>query len=115
MKSVRDKNIRWWISGFLIFLLIGGIITFAYFKMNFLWKGVTLQATIDRQPSSNIIWINGNAKNATYLSLDGREINIDRKGNFSEAIDLISGLSIITLKAKDRFGKVTEKQFKLVK
>jgi len=114
MKLTRNKNLRWWIGGLLLAILVGGIATFAYFKMDPLWKGVTIETRIDRQTNSNIIWVHGNAKDATYISLNGREIYIDKKGNFSEAVDLIPGLSVITLKARDRFGKVTEKKFNLV-
>ena len=56
----------------------------------------------------------GKAKNATYISLNGREIFIDKDGNFTENIALLPGLSVITLSAEDKFGHVDEKKLEVM-
>ena len=58
--------------------------------------------------------ITGKAENAIYLALNGREITIDEKGNFNETIALLSGYNIINIKAKDKFGYVDEKNYKII-
>ncbi len=58
--------------------------------------------------------VTGNAKNATSLTLNGREISIDREGNFGETIALLSGYNIINIKARDKFGYIDEKNYKLI-
>jgi len=64
--------------------------------------------------TENIIKLTGNAKNAINLTLNGREISVDQSGNFSETIALLSGYNIINIKAKDKFGYVDEKNYKLI-
>ena len=114
MKELKNKNIKWWlglVSGALLFSVIA---VFAYMKMSFLFNGVQLEAKIERTDSSPVAMIKGKAQNATYISLNGREINIDKNGNFSEPIVLIPGLSVITIDTQDKFGKDKEKKFQVV-
>lgn len=105
---------KWWIGVVSCMALFGGIGIFSYFKMGFLWKGVQISAHIDQTNTSPLITIKGNAKNATYLSLNGREIFIDKDGSFSEQVSLLSGLSVVTIDAQDKFGKVSEKKFQVM-
>lgn len=58
--------------------------------------------------------VTGNAKNAISLSLNGREISINNKGDFNETIALLSGYNIVNIKAVDKFGYVDEKNYKLM-
>ena len=60
------------------------------------------------------IQVTGNAKNAINLTLDGREITLDINGNFNETIALLSGYNIVNIKAKDKFGYIDEKNYKLI-
>lgn len=117
MKIFKNKNIKWWvgrISFMILFLIIG---VFSYMKTDFLRKGVQItDATIniDQTSTSSITRVSGNAKNAIYLSLNGREIFIDKDGTFNEPISLLSGLSIVTIDAQDKFGKTAEKKFEII-
>ncbi len=63
---------------------------------------------------NNIIEVAGNAENAINLTLNGREITIDEKGNFNETIALLPGYNIINITAKDKFGYVDQKNYKLI-
>jgi hypothetical protein len=58
--------------------------------------------------------VRGVADKATRITLNGREIFIDKDGNFSESISMLPGFSIVTLNAKDKFGKTAEKKFEVV-
>ena len=113
MKTIKNKNIKWWLglgSCTLLFVFIG---VFGFMKMSFLWKGVQIIANMEKN-TATLTQVKGNAKNATYLSLNGREIFVDKEGNFSEQIALIPGLSVVTLEASDKFGKSAEKKFEVV-
>lgn len=113
MKEIKSKNINWWIglvSCTMLFVFIGG---FAFMKMQFIFKGVQIEANINRDNSS-IAEIKGNAKNATHISLNGREIFIDKEGFFTEPIALLPGFSVTTLEAQDKFGNRAEKKFEVV-
>jgi len=114
MRDIKNKNIKWWLgfgSCVLLFSLIG---IFAYMKTSFLFKGVQIIATIDRNESSPLATIKGHAKNATYITLNGREIFIDKDGSFSEPVALIPGFSVITIDTQDKFGKSKERKFQVV-
>jgi len=58
--------------------------------------------------------ISGIAERVQDITLDGRSITIDDRGNFSETVLLLPGYNIETLSAHDPFGHVTEKRLELV-
>jgi len=114
MRNIKNKNIKWWIgimSCVSLFLLI---LFFSYEKMCFIWKGVKISATLEFQNDSSLTTIKGTASKATYISLNGREIFIDKSGNFSESIVVLPGFSVVTLSARDKFGKTAEKKFEVI-
>ncbi|MEK7585774.1 MAG: hypothetical protein AAB477_00870 [Patescibacteria group bacterium] len=114
MRFNKNKNIKWWvrvISCGVLFVFIG---TFAYMKMGFLIKGVQISASINKNSNSPLVKVTGNAKNAIYLSLNGREIFIDKDGTYSEHVALLPGLSVLTLDAKDKFGNTREKTLEVI-
>jgi hypothetical protein len=114
MKQIKEKNIKWWIGVISFMILFLGIGTFAFLKMEFIWKGVEVQAQIQKDETS-LAKIKGNAKNATYITLNGREIFIDKNGEFEEVIALLPGFSVIKIDAKDKFGNFDEKKFEIVR
>lgn len=96
-------------------ILFAIITIFSYEKMCFIWNGVKIEATLEQKENSSIALVKGTAEKATYLTLNGREIFIDKKGNFSELVAILPGFSVVTLNAKDKFGKTAEKKFEIVK
>ena len=110
----NNKNIKWWIGTISCTTLFGVIVIFAYAKMNFLIHGVQISASINKTNSSPVAIITGKAPNATYLSLNGREIFVDTDGSFAEKVVLLPGLGVITLTAQDKFGKTADKEFQIV-
>ncbi len=115
MQNLKSKNIKWWLGTMSFVLLFSVITIFSYEKMCFLVKGVKIEADIEQKDGSSIATISGNANKATYIALNGREIFIDKTGNFSEVVAILPGYSVITLNAKDKFGKTDEKKFEMVK
>lgn len=114
MKIVKNKSIKWWVGvvfGSTLFIIIG---IFSYIKADDLIYGVQINASISKTDSSSIAEIKGEAIHATYLSLNGREIFIDKDGSFTEHIALLPGLSVVTLEAEDKFGKKSEKKFQVM-
>ena len=114
LQIIKSKNMKWWIGIISCVALFAVIMIFGYEKMSFILKGVEIQATLEQNPQSSLAVIKGNAMKATYLSLNGREIFIDKEGNFSESISMLPGFSIVTLDARDKFGKTAEKKFEVV-
>ncbi len=114
MSILRYKDIGWWVSVIAITLMLLSIGFFGYMKTRHLIQGVDIKTELSRRENSSLLRIKGNAMNAIHLKLNGREIYIDKEGNFSEMVDLLPGLSVIKLNAVDRFGKETEKEFKII-
>ncbi|MEK7572295.1 MAG: hypothetical protein AAB493_00350 [Patescibacteria group bacterium] len=78
--------------------------------------GASARTTIQSggKVTNNVLDITGIAKNAVNLTLNDREISIDKNGNFYENIILALGYNIIVIKAKDKFGNIDEKNYKLM-
>ena len=107
------KNIKWWIGFASCFALFAVIIFFSWEKMSFIRKGVELEATISLSRDSSLYIVEGKAPRAKHLKLNGREIFIDKEGIFKEILIPQPGYSVTSLYAEDKFGKITEKEFKL--
>lgn len=115
IQDIKNKNLKWWlgiISCLVLFLIIG---IFSYEKMSFVWNGIKIQADIETRPDSSLVIVKGIAAKATQISLNGREIFINKNRDFSESIILLPGLSVITIHARDKFGKIDEKKFEIVR
>ena len=112
--NVKKKNIKWWIGAGACVFLFAIIGIFTYMKMNFLVRGVDISATVDKNSKSPVVSIRGSAENAIYLSLNGREIYIDKDGKFDEQVALLPGLSVMTLSAQDKFGKSSDKNIDIM-
>jgi len=115
MSEIKNKNIKWWIGIMSCVLLFSVIMIFSYEKMCFVWRGVEIEATLEQKDNSSIATISGTAYKATLLTLNGREIFIDKSGNFSESVAMLPGFSVITLSAKDKFGNGAKKKFEIVR
>ena len=93
------------------------IIVYAFFCSRDLIFGVKIKniSIIDGSKATESIQkITGNVRNAVKLSLNGREISVDQKGNFDETVALLSGYNVINIKAKDKFGYSDEKNYKIM-
>jgi hypothetical protein len=64
--------------------------------------------------STSTATITGRVMRVQDITLDGRSITIDDKGNFRETILLMPGYNIETLAAHDQFGHVTQKRLELI-
>lgn len=82
--------------------------------MRIVINGVKVKAEIEKSENSPIAFIKGNARNAIYISLNGREIFIDKDGTFKEPIALQQGLGVVTIEAQDKFGNTSKKQFQVL-
>jgi len=103
------------ISSLSVFFLL--IIIYAFFGSHNLIFGVKIKNVniIDgTKITTGVLEVTGNAKNAVNLTLNGREISIDQKGDFDETIVLLIGYNVINIKAKDKFGYSDEKNYKIM-
>ncbi len=114
MTENKTKKLIKTISLSVFFLLI---VIYVFFSSHDLIFGVKIKNVniVDGiKVESNIQKITGNAKNAKNLTINGREVSIDEKGEFSETVALLVGYNILTIRAEDKFGYVDEKNYKII-
>jgi len=101
----------------LLVLLAAAIGVYAYYQSKDFLAGPEIVVTEPENgtsTSSPLIVIRGRMKNIAYASLDDREIFINDRGYFEEKLLLYPGYTILSFKARDRFGHATEKRLELV-
>lgn len=112
--NTKNTNVAFWVKTSVPIALFVVIGTLVFTNMRGIIRGVQISAEINNtQNTTSISDISGNAKNATYLSLNGREINLDKNGTFNEKIALPDGYSVVTIEAKDAFGKSAKKTIEM--
>lgn len=92
----------------LIFVILGIITVYTVFNSRLLINGP--QVTVFEPQDGSVledpfIEIKGEAKNISFINLDGDPFFINEDGKFSEKLLLSPGLSIIKIDAKDKFGR----------
>jgi hypothetical protein len=100
-------------------LLAVGIVFAVYclFQARFILLGPSIDiashqdGAVVLEPS---LTLSGTARNAAWLSLNGRQIYTDEKGFWSEKLILAEGLSIMTVRVRDRFGREASESVRLV-
>ena len=116
MKRIQDpkkviKNIL--ALGFFSFILL-----YAVLNTRFISRGIVLSINgIENGKiyEESVIEINGNAKRAKHVLVNGREISLNQSGDFTDYLVLMPGYNIITISAEDKFGKITKKNFDIVR
>ena len=98
----------------IVILIIGG---YGYFRSRDYLTGpiVRVDTPLDGKTQTEaLIVVRGFSKNVSFLTLNGNKIFVDELGEFKEQLLLFPGYNIITLEAKDRFGRQTKKTLELV-
>mgnify|MGYP001620109620 CR=1 FL=1 len=76
---------------------------------------ISITSPVNRTAVSEpLVIMEGESWNISWISLNGRQIFTDKDGHWSEKLLVSPGLSIMTLEARDRFGRKTEKQLQIV-
>lgn len=112
MYKINKKPFREKFRFYLFFLFLILVIIYSIFKMyNYLsgpkiniYNPQTFQII-----NGNTFTLSGNIKNAKNIYINGREINIDQFGNFSELLIAKSPYTLITIRAVDIYGKEKNK------
>jgi hypothetical protein len=94
----------------LLFLGFSMLLAYAVFQARFLIIGPEIHLSgepANQLLNERVITLEGNARNISRIWLNDRPIFTDTKGNFKEAIVLQNGYTIATLRAQDRYGRIT--------
>lgn len=101
----------------LIILLAILFVAYCLFQARFLILGpqVWIEAPKDGATVSEpVITLSGRAKNAAWISLNGRQIYTDDIGLWSEKLILAQGLSIMSVTVRDRFGREKTESVRII-
>ncbi|OHB05523.1 MAG: hypothetical protein A3B22_02975 [Candidatus Zambryskibacteria bacterium RIFCSPLOWO2_01_FULL_47_33] len=102
--------------GFLIILLIL-LIAYSLYQARALLVGPQIWI-VNPQDGDTVkdplVIVEGQSKNIAWISLNDRQIFTNEKGEWSEKVLVSPGLSIMTMKAHDRFGRETKKSVRIV-
>ena len=100
-----------------ISIFVIGILGYGLWQMRDLLLGIdfridTIQdGTVYANPE---IKIAGIAKNSKKVTLNGREIYLNKDWRFNETIILLVGYNIITVEATDKFNRINKKTYQLI-
>lgn len=98
------------IFGWFVFGILGVVFAlYVGYQARFLIAGPTV-SLIDPPPAilhERTVIISGVASNITEISINGRPIVTDQAGYFQEPIVLENGYTIVSIAAKDRYGRET--------
>ena len=85
------------------------VVIYVIFQARYLIIGpqITLENTPELLQNERQIFLSGTAQNLSRLWLNERQIYTDAQGNFKEALILENGYTIATLRAEDRYGRMT--------
>ena len=87
-------------------VVVGALVWYAAFQARGLIIGPTLAlADTAVTHDTRIVILTGTARNITALTLNDRPIFTDDHGTFREQLVLENGYTIMTLRAKDRYGR----------
>ena len=98
-------------------LVVVVIVGYGLFRAQTIAEGpkITVREPINGSLSSeSLVTISGKARNISFLNLNGSQIFTDETGEFSEKILLSYGYNVITLEARDRFGRKTSESLQVI-
>ena len=110
-KRLSFSSKQWLFIGFLLLIFL-----YSLFQARFLILGPQIKIIYPKNGtivSTGLILVEGTAKNVSWISLDDRQIFTNEQGYWKEKLILSSGVSIITIKARDRFGRNSEKSVEI--
>lgn len=92
------------------FIIISGFLIYLGLKVNILIAPPKIDLFFPAQDlilSSHTIEVKGRVEGEVRLLLNNEDLGVDQNGFFQKTLDLKSGLNIIKLQAKKRYGKET--------
>jgi uncharacterized protein (DUF58 family) len=72
--------------------------------------GELLEATTFTEP---LLTIEGRARNVAFIYINDRQIFTDERGNFEELFLLQPGYNVVSIRARDQFGRHVEKRYEV--
>jgi len=89
--------------------ILAGVLWYGHFQARSFIAGpqIELQDPTATLQTTQTVSVRGHAYNVTELQLNGKMIHSNEDGYFDESLVLPDGYTIMTLHAKDRYGRTT--------
>ena len=87
------------------------VLGYGLFEARRLIEGPQLSITYPRDGQAlagPLIHIKGTAENAAFFTINGGQAFVDQHGNFDENLSPPPGYTVLTISAKDRFGRMAQ-------
>lgn len=110
----RTTSIKKFLKLGLLIGLFSFITIYSIFQTKALAKGVglTLSGIDDGEMfEAGVLTISGKAVHAKHVSINDKELPVDEEEQFFEELVLSPGYNIITVKAEDKFSKITKNTY----
>lgn len=108
--SQNSFSLKSAIVGTLVLIVLG----YAAFNTRFIIQGPEIVLENGNEDSivtkDKTLFLKGKILHSSFITINGRPIFVDESGNFNEKLLLSSGVSIIDIYAKDKFGKEVRKK-----
>lgn len=101
----------------LLVIFIGIVAYYAYVQGSTFARGpiLTIEVpTSGTMVSESLLMVGGQVRHVSEVELNGQPIVIDESGHFTETLLMMRGHNIITVSAKDKFGRVVIKTIEIV-
>ncbi|MEK7132897.1 MAG: hypothetical protein AAB830_02485 [Patescibacteria group bacterium] len=111
MLPYRDSHLTK--IGLAIFFVM--VIAYAYFEARGLLYGPVIKTTSEVTVSHDrFITIHGSAERIAELSMNGKQLSVTEQGAFEEPYLLANGYNRIVLRARDKYGRTSEKVVEII-
>ena len=100
----------------LVFIIIAGLIFYIVFSISKFSRPPDINIILPKEEvvSDKSIMIEGKTLETAIVEINSQLVNVDDGGNFSQKVELIEGLNIFEIKAKNRLGKESNKSLKVI-
>ncbi len=111
------RNARAYLQKGAVIFIVLAVLGYTAHEAKSIIRGATLSidaprhgATVDR----SLVTVAGSAAHATAITLNGRAIITDEQGVFREHLLLAPGYNIVTVLARDRFGRIAREKIEII-
>lgn len=92
----------------IVFSVVTILLVYIAYQARFIIAGPRLDIyTTGGTSTERVVSVEGQVNNIVSIELNGRSIYTDEHGYFKEAVVLENGYTITTIRAKDRYGRIT--------
>jgi hypothetical protein len=112
-----SKNTPVFVRASIVTVIVLIVLAYVFFNTRLFIQGpqVTINSPISGiSVDDDLIEIEGQVLNSSFIYINDRAISIDDSGNFKEQVLLLNGYNKIIIKAKDKFERQVTKELDLV-